>query len=254
MASPTQWTWVWVNSRSWWWTGGLACYDSWGRKESDTTEWLNWLIPQFGFLSPVSSFRLPSGHSGPVLTLSNAARASLFSPGLLVAYLSVWATSPLGVAVRYVTCGFYLSIFSSWLCCPLRFQNSPDPPVRGFPGVWKVLLFHTSLPGVGLSPWPFCLSFYLLYFVLLPFEDNGLPFWVPGVLCQCSGVVLWNFLSAQMIFRWICGGESGLPVLSLCHLRTSSETGLLTAQRKSDLTSWFDYWDWLCWRDFVNCR
>ena len=22
--------------------GGLVCYDSWGRKESDTTEWLNW--------------------------------------------------------------------------------------------------------------------------------------------------------------------------------------------------------------------
>ena len=21
MASPTRWTWVWVNSRSWWWTG-----------------------------------------------------------------------------------------------------------------------------------------------------------------------------------------------------------------------------------------
>ena len=24
MASPTRWTWVWANSRSWWWTGGLA--------------------------------------------------------------------------------------------------------------------------------------------------------------------------------------------------------------------------------------
>ena len=24
MASPTQWTWVWVNSRSWWWTGRPA--------------------------------------------------------------------------------------------------------------------------------------------------------------------------------------------------------------------------------------
>ena len=23
-ASPTQWTWVWVNSRSWWWTGRLG--------------------------------------------------------------------------------------------------------------------------------------------------------------------------------------------------------------------------------------
>ena len=43
MASLTQWTWVWVNSRSWWWTGGLACCGSWGRKESDTTERLNWL-------------------------------------------------------------------------------------------------------------------------------------------------------------------------------------------------------------------
>ena len=42
MASPTQWTWVWVNSGSWWWTGGLACCDSWGRKESDMTERLNW--------------------------------------------------------------------------------------------------------------------------------------------------------------------------------------------------------------------
>ena len=44
MASPTQWTWVWVNSEIWWWTGsrGVFC-DSWGRKESDTTEWLNWI-------------------------------------------------------------------------------------------------------------------------------------------------------------------------------------------------------------------
>ena len=36
------WTWVWVNSRSWWWTGSLACCSPWDRKESDTTEQLNW--------------------------------------------------------------------------------------------------------------------------------------------------------------------------------------------------------------------
>ena len=31
--------------------GGLACCDSWGRKESDTTEWLNWteLIVEFTY-------------------------------------------------------------------------------------------------------------------------------------------------------------------------------------------------------------
>ena len=42
MASLTRWTWVWVNSGSWWWTGRLvACCDSWGHKESDTTEQVN---------------------------------------------------------------------------------------------------------------------------------------------------------------------------------------------------------------------
>ena len=43
MASPTLWTWVWVDSKSWWWTGrpGMLC-GSWGYKESDSTEWLNW--------------------------------------------------------------------------------------------------------------------------------------------------------------------------------------------------------------------
>ena len=39
MTSPTQCTWVWVNSGSWWWTGRPG---SWGRKESDMTERLNW--------------------------------------------------------------------------------------------------------------------------------------------------------------------------------------------------------------------
>ena len=46
MASLTRWTWVWVNSGSWWRTGRPGCCDSWGRKESDTTEHtterLNW--------------------------------------------------------------------------------------------------------------------------------------------------------------------------------------------------------------------
>ena len=42
MASLTQCTWVWVNAKSWWWTGRLACCSSWGHKESDTTEQVNW--------------------------------------------------------------------------------------------------------------------------------------------------------------------------------------------------------------------
>ena len=38
----TQWTWVWVNSGSWWWTGRPGVLQSMGHKESDRTEWLNW--------------------------------------------------------------------------------------------------------------------------------------------------------------------------------------------------------------------
>ena len=42
MASLTRWMWIWVNSGSGDAQGGLACCNSWGRKESDTTERLNW--------------------------------------------------------------------------------------------------------------------------------------------------------------------------------------------------------------------
>jgi len=49
MASPTQWTWVWVNSESLWWTGRPDTLWFRGRKESDTTEQLNWLIPRNSF-------------------------------------------------------------------------------------------------------------------------------------------------------------------------------------------------------------
>ena len=42
MASPTQWTWVCVGSRSWDGQGNLACCSPWGRNELDMTEWLNW--------------------------------------------------------------------------------------------------------------------------------------------------------------------------------------------------------------------
>ena len=42
MASLTRCTCVWVDSGSWWWTGRPGVLQSWGRKELDTTEWLNW--------------------------------------------------------------------------------------------------------------------------------------------------------------------------------------------------------------------
>ena len=121
-----------------------------GLEVSYIRAFLGMAIPQSGLLSLVSSLRMPLGHSGPVLTLSNAAYASLSSPRLLVVDVSIWAASPLGVAVKHVICGFYLFIYFSLLVMlPSEIPKLPtDPPVRGFPGVWK-LLFKDSLPGPG---------------------------------------------------------------------------------------------------------
>jgi len=66
------------------------------------------------------------------------------APCLLVVDVSIWATSLLGVAVRHIICGFYLFIYLFFfpVMLPSEIPKLPtDPLVRGFPGVWKILLF-----------------------------------------------------------------------------------------------------------------
>ena len=87
-----------------------------------------------------------------------------------------------------------------------------DSAGRVFPGVWKPLILkfpsrdghpfpgRASLPGMELPPLLLCLLFHLLYFFLPVFEDNGLLFWLPDVLCQPTEVVLWSLLSIEMFF------------------------------------------------------
>ena len=91
-------------------------------------------------------------------------------------------------------------------------RRATDSAGRVFPGVWKPLFLkfpsqdvlpfpgQASLPGTELPPHLLCLLFRLLYFFLPVFEDNGLLFWLPDVLCQPSEVVLWSLLSIEMFF------------------------------------------------------
>ena len=46
MASLTQWTWLWVNSRSWWWTGRPSVLQSMGsqRVRHNWVTELNWTV------------------------------------------------------------------------------------------------------------------------------------------------------------------------------------------------------------------
>ena len=48
MESPTQWTWIWVNSGSWCGQGGLVCCSPWScRVGHDQTTELNWVDGQY---------------------------------------------------------------------------------------------------------------------------------------------------------------------------------------------------------------
>ena len=58
MASPTQWTWVWVNSGSWWWTGRPGMLQSmgsqrvrpkWATKLTDWRELRHWVTSLHNF-------------------------------------------------------------------------------------------------------------------------------------------------------------------------------------------------------------
>ena len=45
MASPTQWTWVWVNSGSWWWTGRPGVLQSMGsQSETRLSNWTELIL------------------------------------------------------------------------------------------------------------------------------------------------------------------------------------------------------------------
>ena len=75
MASPTHWTWLWVDSRSWWWTGRPGMLQFMG---SDTTEPLNWteIIPELY----LSSCHCPATKMN--ITLKNSMRNEIQGMGL----------------------------------------------------------------------------------------------------------------------------------------------------------------------------
>ena len=126
-------------------------------------------IPHFKLLSLISSLRLPSGLSGLVLTLSNAATAPLHSaPTCWWRMRAAGGTFLLGVAFRHVICGFYLFFL------PVRLPSEicklpPDPLVRGFPGVWKLPLLRLPCQDRSLS---LTLLSLFLSFIFCP-----IPFW-----------------------------------------------------------------------------
>ena len=121
----------WLDGREFEWTpgvgdgqGGLACCDSWGRKESDTTERLNWteLTVALGLIF-TSACRF-------FLIVASIGYSSLQFSGFSLWWLLLsWAWTPGMLASIIVTHGVSCSMASEifldqWLnLCPLLWQT-----------------------------------------------------------------------------------------------------------------------------------
>ena len=133
----------------------------------------------------------------------------------------VCTASLLGVTIGHVICGLnYLFIFPPDYVALWGSKARHRLASESVSWCLKTSLFFKT-PSQDRSPTLPLLSLFLS-FIFFPtfFRWQGLLFWVPNVLCQHSEVVLWNLLSDQMFFWWICEGESGLPILFLHHHRT----------------------------------
>ena len=80
MASPTQWTWVWVNSESWWWTGRPGVLWSMGSRRVRHEEFIqihvHWVSDTFQPCHPLSppcppAFSLSKHQSGSSHQVAN---------------------------------------------------------------------------------------------------------------------------------------------------------------------------------------
>ena len=80
MASPTQWTWVWVNSRRWWWTGrpGVLWFMGSQRAGHDWATELKWTARRWTSQSYIFIGRTDADAEAPILWLPDA---TVNSPG-----------------------------------------------------------------------------------------------------------------------------------------------------------------------------
>ena len=113
---------------------------------------LSLAVLQFGLLFHISSLRLSAGLSGQVLTLSMQPTPPSSAPD------NSWWTQASGLLLCWelwldtysVGCFFF---FLLPVMLPIEIPKLPtDKPVRGFPGVQKLLLLHKFLPRMGLHP------------------------------------------------------------------------------------------------------
>ena len=149
-------------------------------------------IPQFRLLSHVSSLRLSSGHSGWIFILSMQPTPPCSVPACW------WQMRASGLLLPWeLRLGMYSVFFFFPLpvMLPSEIPKLPtDPRVRGFLGVWKLLLLHDSLLGMVSIPNSFVSLFVFYIFSYLLWKRTS---------CL-SGCLVFS----ASIQKFFCGGCS----------------------------------------------
>ena len=151
IASPTQWTWVWASSKSWWWTGKPGVLRFMGsQSQTQLSHWTDWLAAsnregtaREGGLWKASCQKLDNDSNSARTPVPEATGipAHLALPGSLPSkqpcYLHAW--SSLGqscqrvektLTVPYLLCPWSPAPLSTWCCqgpCDLSSCNTSTP-------------------------------------------------------------------------------------------------------------------------------
>ena len=148
VASPTQWTWVWASSRSWWWTGKPGMLQSVGsqRVGHDWAPELNWTEPSHPFCCYValgcdgpsvhchsrslasSSFfvAVPALHCGHGLFVTAYGLSLVLAPRLSVVTLGLSCPAACGLLVPRPKNQTRVPCIARWILNPLDHQGSPQ--------------------------------------------------------------------------------------------------------------------------------
>ena len=126
MASLTRWTWVWVNSGSWWWTGrpGMLRFMASQRVRHDWTTELNWTDT---YDASISNFLLPPSSS----------HSSMFSQSTNFGFPASYGKFQLAIYFTYGNVFIYVSMLLSQIIPPSPSSLCP----KGF-----FFIFASPLP------------------------------------------------------------------------------------------------------------
>ena len=110
--------------------------------------------------------------------------------------------------LQYVVCGFYF--FSLLVRLPSEIRKlPPDPPMRGFPGVWK-LLYWDSLPGRISVPSSFVSLF--IFYILSYLLSKTMGYFSGCLMSSASDQIL--FCGVCSAFKWSFNEFVGEKVVS----------------------------------------